>query len=64
MKNIFTLNLAYFLVAVAFLGTTIRLLGDGNYFLAGLSGLGLLSSGLTCAIRFRIWLDERALNSK
>jgi hypothetical protein len=61
MKNIFTFNLALFLFAVAFVGTGMRQLENAHYTGAGFAGMGLAAVAVAGIIRFRNWLDRKAV---
>lgn len=59
--KIFTFNLALFLFAVAFIGTGLRQLESGNFYAVGLAGFGIAAIAVVAGIRFRNWLDRRAI---
>lgn len=61
--KIFTFNLALFLFAVAFIGTGLRQIENGNYMGASFAGLGLVAVATASGIRFRNWLDRRAIQN-
>lgn len=62
--KIFTFNLALFLFAVAFLATGLRQFEAGNFYGVGLAGIGIASIGVVSAIRFRNYVDGKAVAKK
>jgi hypothetical protein len=62
--RIFTFNLALFLFAVAFIGTGMRQVENGNYTAAGFAGMGLAAVVVATVIRIRNAMDRKAVTSK
>lgn len=61
MKNAFNFVLVMF--TAAFLGAGLRQIETGNYTAAGFAGMGLATIAVVSIIRFRNWLDRRAIQN-
>lgn len=61
MKN--TFNLALVMLTAALFGSGLRQVENGSYTAASFAGLGIVAIATVGVIRFRNWLDRRAIQN-